>query len=1235
MKPSVIPLTEAQGQKGKSLVSKTCRKIVELLLPTAYMRWRLKHVGGHALQGVSESLVVGALVDFLPYAVHAILSQRQPSDRRLIKYFLPYGKVREYVEGAYGIGHVRYKDVSGWPARFRNWLPYGLVQWWDFGDDQVLLAQRRIAEKRAKRAEFSDWIASARRRLAETSPADRPLVSVVVPVYNVENYLRRCLDSLIVQTLKPIEIIVVDDGSTDGTSSICDEYTKRDPRVRVVRRENGGRSAARNFGMDVACGKYIGFVDGDDYVEAEMFETMAASLEMDEEADFVRCGVKVEFLYEVSRDYRAWAQEYFRFEFLGSVPITPELASLVDNSVCNKLYRRQKLTTNGIRFPEGFDNEDVVFSFFVLGKFSRMVALDMPFYRYVRNDRGIMARQVSEFSATSALPDSLTKAMPLVAEYLLADDRRDLLGAFFRRLCGAANGFKSETAAKCVAQLLARTDYFYNREFLGRRDLGWVQNQLSALANYDWSDLAPIKGDCAFLPVLRPRFACVENPLVSVVIPVYNQELYLNFCLESVRKQTFADFEIICIDDGSTDHSLALLERLAAIDGRIRVIRQENSGAAATRNRGIREAKGKYIVFIDADDYVERTYLSESVGRMERDALDMCIIDLDCFDYKTLIPFEHQWSLGRQLSFYPDQPVFTFGDLKQYRCMTTPWAAVWRREVLREHDVEFPPIRNGEDSVFWMRAMPLARRIGLINKVFYHYRRGNPNSAVSRLHSDTGVSNALMTIRLFVAEWEKMRGSLSERGRALLAGRLALEVEYHVKLSKDVLPYMRQEGFERFGFHRIKGIADFAPNWSAYLKLMGLLPVDPTPVAHSPAARSYREGLPDKVRRIIGRVERERETSVKDLYLITGQLNSTSNAPIDSWTFFKYLQKKGVPSRYVIWRKHEWYPRLKRENELKDVIVLDGNGVDDYEFLFKCREALVRCKVLGQENGALNWRIRKWVYFLPGCLYVYLEHGIKYWKYTNRLGTILSGFNAINNSSAYEAGLLTADIPPCADSGVKPNCFVGGLARFDTFRDERDPDRREFTLFVMFTWRATFNAGQSALERSAYYHGLRALFSPDNLRRLARAGIRVKVSAHHHLVNHIRDLSFGSGLEIVSQADVAYWKAHADCCLTDYSSIAFDFLFLDKPAMFWTPDRTDALLVESDYNELVTVERRARDMINVCDSASSVISLLEKYAGRRFELEPEKKSAVAKFFDHRADLCGHLHAALESAAMSA
>lgn len=105
-----------------------------------------------------------------------------------------------------------------------------------------------------------------------------PLVSIIVPVYNAAKYLRRCVDSLLAQTYDPIEIILVDDGSTDGSAAICDEY-KKDARVRVIHQENHGASAARNAGLDAMCGEYVMFVDSDDYVSPEYVRKPVESIE--------------------------------------------------------------------------------------------------------------------------------------------------------------------------------------------------------------------------------------------------------------------------------------------------------------------------------------------------------------------------------------------------------------------------------------------------------------------------------------------------------------------------------------------------------------------------------------------------------------------------------------------------------------------------------------------------------------------------------------------------------------------------------------------------------------------------------------------------------------------------------------------------------------------------------------------------------------------------------------------
>ena len=118
-------------------------------------------------------------------------------------------------------------------------------------------------------------------------------VSIILPIYNVEKYLDRCVDSLLNQTLKDIEIIMVDDGSPDNCPQMCDEYAKKDRRVKVVHKKNGGLGFARNSGLDIANGEYVAFVDSDDYVGLDMYKTLYDRAEVDK-CDAVFCGFRTE-----------------------------------------------------------------------------------------------------------------------------------------------------------------------------------------------------------------------------------------------------------------------------------------------------------------------------------------------------------------------------------------------------------------------------------------------------------------------------------------------------------------------------------------------------------------------------------------------------------------------------------------------------------------------------------------------------------------------------------------------------------------------------------------------------------------------------------------------------------------------------------------------------------------------------------------------------------------------------
>ena len=116
------------------------------------------------------------------------------------------------------------------------------------------------------------------------------LISVIIPVYNTKPYLNACLESVVGQTYRELEIILVDDGSTDGSGELCDEWERKDPRIRVIHKANGGQCEARNMGMEIAAGEYIGFVDSDDVISPRMYETLIAAMEQ-YHADVVQCAM--------------------------------------------------------------------------------------------------------------------------------------------------------------------------------------------------------------------------------------------------------------------------------------------------------------------------------------------------------------------------------------------------------------------------------------------------------------------------------------------------------------------------------------------------------------------------------------------------------------------------------------------------------------------------------------------------------------------------------------------------------------------------------------------------------------------------------------------------------------------------------------------------------------------------------------------------------------------------------
>lgn len=216
---------------------------------------------------------------------------------------------------------------------------------------------------------------------------------------------------------------------------------------------------------------------------------------------------------------------------------------------------------------------------------------------------------------------------------------------------------------------------------------------------------------------------------VSVIIPVYNAEKYLSKCLESVMSQTLQEIEIICVDDGSSDRSLEILKECQEKDGRIKVIAQQNAGAGAARNRGLREASGEYLSFLDADDFFESDMLAEAFETAEKYQADFVVFNSDQYHMDKECFVEVPWVL-RMKDIPPYMP-FTYRQLTDNVFKTFvgwAWDKLYRRSFVMEHDLWFQEQRTSNDMLFVFSALVVAKRIAIVDKVLAHQRRGGSES---------------------------------------------------------------------------------------------------------------------------------------------------------------------------------------------------------------------------------------------------------------------------------------------------------------------------------------------------------------------------------------------------------------------------------------------------------------------------------------------------------------------------
>lgn len=212
------------------------------------------------------------------------------------------------------------------------------------------------------------------------------LISVIIPVYNVKPYLKKCIESVVNQSYRNLEIIIIDDGSDDGSEILCDQYGKQDNRIKVFHKNNGGLSDARNYGLRHAEGEYIGFVDGDDYINSKMYEHLLKAMEKG--VDLAACGMREEYVRRYKRKYCASNFTQGR-QVMDNCDAMRELLLLraFTFSVCNKLFKRTIF--DNIVFPEGKSSEDIPVIYEIFSNLNYAANSGYADYHYVHHSGSI------------------------------------------------------------------------------------------------------------------------------------------------------------------------------------------------------------------------------------------------------------------------------------------------------------------------------------------------------------------------------------------------------------------------------------------------------------------------------------------------------------------------------------------------------------------------------------------------------------------------------------------------------------------------------------------------------------------------------------------------------------------------------------------------------------------------------------------------------------------------------
>ncbi len=620
-------------------------------------------------------------------------------------------------------------------------------------------------------------------------------VSVIIPVYNTAEYLRECIESLCAQTLKGCEFVFVDDGSLDDSVQIISDYAAKDARIKILRQEHQGIGAARNKGMSLAQGEYLMFLDSDDFFELDLLEKAYVRAE-ETNADVVLFGA---CRFNNDTKVKEESARYLRMEFLrekkifSRKDIPDTILSVTTPCTWTKLFRRSFVGRNKLQFQDLSNSEDVYFVIMSLCLSERIAYVDEPLVNYRfghrSNDNNAEKDPRCCFIAVASLYRELTK-MGIFSEI-----ETSFVNFSLSTLTHCINTTRDEEAVKkCTHDLLEEIDLLRYPSATYR-----VKENYDLLSEmnkrYSWNQYQlAVNREPSFHTIKDSRKN--SNPFFSVVVSVFNTEDYVSECVDSILLQPFTDLEIICVDDGSSDNSLPILCKLASADERVVVCSQKNRGPSSARNNGLSVARGKYIMFLDSDDRLEKNALLLLKNRVAADDLDLLLydgvsfIDDNCND-KRSIEIQHS-----HLHYYERNEEYSglYTGPEMIRAMRNnsdhkpnPCMMIAKRDYIFENHLKFYEGIIHEDNLYTFACLLHAKRVSHIKKELY-LRRFRKNSIMTQNETFSNVYGYFVCYLEGNKELSLITDSLAEEevkaSRSILANMIRNARSIYRSLSK-------------------------------------------------------------------------------------------------------------------------------------------------------------------------------------------------------------------------------------------------------------------------------------------------------------------------------------------------------------------------------------------------------------------------------------------------------------------